>query len=140
MTEDRRGMDWATVAPKTQFSIGLRPTTNLVFSPDGTQIAVVRSDMFAVGNRDFSVWRVSDSQMLFEAGDHSINPRAAVHFSPDGRHLVVPCYDGIHVWRTSDWQRYETFATTVFSDAVFMPQSPNQGVLEISTGVVWCSP
>jgi hypothetical protein len=27
----------------------------------------------------------------------------------------------------------------VFSDAVFMPPSPNRDVLELSTGVVWCA-
>jgi hypothetical protein len=44
--------------------------------------------------------------------------------------------DGMHVYRTSDWQRYDTLGTSIFEDAVFMPG--NQGVLEIATGVVWC--
>jgi WD40 repeat protein len=166
-------LDRLSSVTKADFSIGVRPTTNLLFSPDGTQIAVLHSEQFGGSGKDSSVWRVSDGQMLFEAGDHthaprgmafspdgtllvligdggtdyvgieiydarrwtglrtldrSYNPRASVHFSPDGRFLVVPHADGIRVWRTSDWQRYETFGTTMFEDAVFLPQ--NQGVLD----------
>ena len=44
--------------------------------------------------------------------------------------------DGILVWRTSDWQRYETFGSSVSEDAVFLPQ--NQGLLEVPTGIIWC--
>jgi WD40 repeat protein len=174
-------LDRLTNVTKADFPIGARPTTNLFFSPDGTQIAVLHTDMFGGAGKDFSVWRVSDGQMLFESGDHthgprglafspdgatlvligdggtdyagielydarrwtwlrtlgrSSNPRASVHFSPDGRTLVVPHADGIRVWRTSDWQRYETFGTTMFEDAVFLPQ--NQGLLDTATGIIWC--
>jgi WD40 repeat protein len=174
-------LDRLSNVTKADFSIGARSTTNLFFSPDGTQVAVLHTNMFGGTGKDFSVWRASDGHMLFEASAHtnaprglafspdgtlliligdggtdyagiqiydarrwtrlrtldqSSNPRASVHFSPDGRYLVVPHADGIHVWRTSDWQRYETFGTTFFDDAVFLPQ--NQGVLEIATGIVWC--
>jgi WD40 repeat protein len=174
-------LDRPSNVTKADFSIGARPTTNLLFSPDGTQLAVMHSEQFGGSGKDFSVWRVSDGQMLFEADYHthaprglasspdgtllvligdggtdyagievydarrwvwlrtlgrSNNPRASVHFSPGGNYLVVPHADGIRVWRTLDWQRYETFGTTIFGDAVFLPQ--NQGLLDIATGIIWC--
>jgi hypothetical protein len=43
---------------------------------------------------------------------------------------------GIGIWRTADWQRYNTLGVVYGSDAVFLPQ--NKGVLEVATGVVWC--
>jgi WD40 repeat protein len=173
-------LDRLSKVTKADFSIGARPTTNLFFSPDGSQIGLMRTDLFGGSGKDFSVWQVSDGHMLFEAGDHtcaprgmafspdgtllvlvgdggtdcagievydarrwtwqrtlgrSYNPRYSVHFSSDGQYLVVPNADGIHVWRTSDWQRYETFGTTMSDDAVFLPQ--NQGVLE-TAGIIWC--
>jgi WD40 repeat protein len=174
-------LDRLTSVTKADFPIGARPTANLFFSPDGTQIAVLHTQMFGSSGKDFSVWRVSDGQMLFEASYHtaaprglafspdgaklvligdggtdfagievydarrwtwlrtlgrSYNPRASVRFSPDGQYLVVPHADGIRVWRTLDWQRYESFAGTDFGDAVFLPQ--DQGLLDVATGIIWC--
>jgi len=105
----------------------------LAFSPDGTLLILIGD-----GGTDYAGIQIYDARRWtrLRTLDQSSNPRASVHFSPDGRYLVVPHADGIHVWRTSDWQRFETFGTTFFDDAVFLPQ--NQGVLEIATGIVWC--
>jgi WD40 repeat protein len=70
--------------------------------------------------------------------DTAYGSRASVRFSPDGQLLMVPTsLVGIEIWRTADWQRYNTFGYSGGSDAIFLPQG--KGVLEISTGVVWCT-
>jgi len=171
------------------FSIGDRPVSKIRFSPDGTQLVVLRQDGWptAVGRptKGLSVWQVPDGQLLWEASAHTLctqdlafSPdgatlvivgdggdvasdcagvevydarhgtrlrileqsfagRGSVRFSPDGRYVMAPASgDGISIWRTADWQRFNTFGAAIGLDAVFLPQ--NQGVLEVATGVVWC--
>jgi WD40 repeat protein len=113
------------------------------FSPDGSMLVLVGG-----GPHYNSSYTLDDSPGvdIYDAGngtwlrtlDAAYGARGSVRFSPDGRYLMVPTsFGGIALWRTADWQRYNTFGYANGTDAVFLPE--NRGVLEISTGVVWCA-
>jgi WD40 repeat protein len=108
------------------------------FSPDGSTLVLVGNGLSnTLDSPGVDVYDAHSGTWLRTLAT-TYTSRASVRFSPDGQYLMVPTYSsGIEIWRTSDWQRYNAFGYAVGNDAVFLPQ--NKGVLEISTGVVWCA-
>lgn len=111
------------------------------FSPDGSTLVLVGNGLVdgLAGTLDSPGVEVYDARdgTWLRTLDTIYTSRGSVRFSTDGRYLMVPTYrGGIEIWRTADWQRYETFGYPWTEDAVFLPN--NRGVLEISTGVIWC--
>lgn len=111
------------------------------FSPDGSTLVLVGNGLVdgLAGTLDSPGVEVYDARdgTWLRTLDTIYTSRGSVRFSTDGWYLMVPTYrGGIEIWRTADWQRYETFGYPWTEDAVFLPN--NRGVLEISTGVIWC--
>jgi len=113
-------------------------TQALAFSPDGATLVIVGDG--SDGTDDCAGVEVHDARLgtWLRTLDPSYAGRESVRFSPDGKYLAAPALlDGISIWRTADWQRYNTLGIASGMDAVFLPQ--NNGLLEVATGVVWCA-
>jgi WD40 repeat protein len=120
--------------PKTQSF----PTRDFAFSPDGTTVVLVGDG--GGGAADGPGVELYDARRgtWLRTLDSSLGYRSSVRFSPDGQYMLAQMFFyGVGIWRTADWQRYNTLGVVYGSDAVFLPQ--NRGVLEVATGVLWCA-
>jgi WD40 repeat protein/predicted Ser/Thr protein kinase len=92
------------------------------FSPDGRSVVVNSGPKGTVGGKiyaDFSVWNVSNFQMVCQAQDWQSGDTKSVVFSPDGRRVAYAHSKGVYIADAASGRRIKSLSSLQAWDVVF---------------------
>jgi WD40 repeat protein len=109
----------------------------LLFSPDGRLMVTTA---LSPDHQEILIRRVSDGTQIQQLSWENQGYTGQIRFSPDGSRLVALSSDGfVQVWRVSDWNLQESFATHFNNSGYSISLSSNNQSLAFSTpdGIVF---